>query len=303
MADPDETHRDKYNSNEVDMYAANTKDDPMNQAFLFPALQAYLLSEVGGKKVLDIGCGTGIWTEYASKCGAKSVDGFDISTDMVELSKQATVGLSNVKICTGDAANMPYENNMFDLATCISVTNALPLETYSKSFVELHRVLVPGGKAVVWHRARAAYDGMILNSGTNQIVIEEAIKSILAKLPKQPTNEQVNTTLMGLKDIVRATFALDDRGHLYRVTDLSQLINGHSVYTCTPIMVFPDYYYSDEFIKDQIQVAGLQLDRIEYYCTEERRIAYNNRKQRYQLDKRVSENPPHYLYHLSKPPI
>ena len=297
----DETHRDKYNSDEVDMYAANTESDPINQAFLFPALKQYLSSEAGGKKVLDIGCGTGIWTKYASECGAGSVDGFDVSTDMVRLSKQATAGLSNVKISIGDAANMPYEDNTFNIATYISVTNALPLEVFTKSFMELNRVLVPGGKAVVWHRARAAYDSMFLSTGTNQVALEETIQSILAKFPKQPTNEQVNTALMSLHEIVRATFALNEEGRLYKVIDPSQLVNGHSVYTVTTIMVFPDYYYSDEFIQDEIKTAGLHLDRIECFCTEERRIAYNDSKQTFQLDKKVTDHPPHYLYHLSKP--
>ena len=294
----DETHRDKYNSDEVDMYAANTENDPINQAFLFPALKEYLSSEAGGKKVLDIGCGTGIWTKYASECGAGSVDGFDISTDMVGLSKQATAHLSNVNISIGDAANMPYEDNTFNTAMYISVTNALSLETFTKSFMELSRVLVPGGKAVVWHRAKAAYDRMILDAGTNQAALEEKIQSILAKFSKQPTNEQVNTAL---NEIVRATFALDEEGRLYKVTNLSQLVNGHAVYTLTTIMVFPDYYYTDEFIQDQIKAAGLHLDRIECFCTEERRVAYNNSKQKFKLDKGVTDHPPHYLYHVSKP--
>ena len=116
------------------MYAANTESEPINQAFLFPALKQYLSSEAGGKKVLDIGCGTGIWTKYASECGAGSVDGFDVSTDMVRLSKQATAGLSNVKISIGDATNMCYEDNSFDIAISISVTRALHIQAHSQEF-------------------------------------------------------------------------------------------------------------------------------------------------------------------------
>ena len=154
---------------------------------------------------------------------------------------------------------------------------------------------------MVWHRARGAYDGMILDAGTNQVALEETIQSILAKLPKQPTNEQVNDALINLHNIVRATFALNESGQLYRVTDLSQLVNGHSIWTVTPIIVFSDYYYSDEYIQEQIKAARLHLDQIECHCTEERRIAYNNSKQKFQFDKGVTDNPPHYLYHLSKP--
>ena len=79
-------HRDKYDSAEVQLFAAKFKQEPTNAAFLFPAAKEYLASQVASKKVLDIGCGTGIWMKYAAECGAKSVDGFDISVSMVDFS-------------------------------------------------------------------------------------------------------------------------------------------------------------------------------------------------------------------------
>ena len=296
-------HRDKYDSAEVQLFAAKFKQEPTNAAFLFPAAKEYLALQATGKKVLDIGCGTGIWVKYAAECGAKSVDGFDISVDMVELSKQSTAGLSNVEVTVGNVSNMPYDDNTFDVALSFFVTCTLQVEAYIKHFKELHRVLSPGGKAVVVSIAKSVFDDIIYNVGANQVLLEEMIQSKLAKLSKQPTNEQINEALADLDDVILATFALDESGTLYRVTDTSQLLNGHPVWTKNRVMSFPDHYYSNEFLQDQIKAAGLCVDQIECHCTEERRIAYNTTSQGVQLEKKVTDNPPHFLYHLSKPKL
>jgi len=66
-------------------------------------------------------------------------------------------------------------------------------------------------------------------------------------------------------------------------------------------MTFPDYYYTSEFLQDQIKAAGLYIDKIEYHCTEERRIAYNRiNLESDRIEKAITDNPPHFLYHLSK---
>jgi len=178
--------RDKYNSVEVKQYAAKFEKDPMFEAFLFPAIKQYLTAQASDKKVLDIGCGTGKWVKYASGCGARSVDGFDISADMVELSKQTTAGIGNVNICVSDVANMPYSDNTFDLALSFFVTCTLPLEAFVKHFRELYRVLTPGGKAVVVNSEKS---GRFFKSEADQVSLEATIQSILASLPKPPTNE------------------------------------------------------------------------------------------------------------------
>ena len=70
-------------------------------------------SQIPGKNILDIGCGSGHWCCKAAKYGPKSVDGFDIQEDMVKLAKQATSQFSTVNICHGDVMDMPYGDNTF----------------------------------------------------------------------------------------------------------------------------------------------------------------------------------------------
>jgi len=296
-----QVHADKYDSSEVELYSDNNTNEPTKLAFFFPTIKKYLSSMAPGKIVLDIGCGTGDWTKYAAECGAKSVDGFDISEEMVKLSKQATVGLNNVSICVGDVSSMPYDVERFEVALCFYITCVLHKEAFIKNFAELYRVLVPGGKAVVLNLVRSAFDVMFLKENADQAIIQKTIETALASLPCYPTNQQINEALVDLYDVVLVTFALDSTGYLYRVTDVNQLTNGQVVWIKTQIMVFPDYYYSIDFIDEQIKAAGLCIDYIEHYFTEERRVSYNNSKPRIKLEKAITEDPPFLLYHLSKP--
>ena len=73
---------------------------------------------------MDIGCGSGNWCYKAAQSGAKSVDGFDIQ-DMVQLAKQAISQFSMVNIHVGDVMDMPYDDNIFDVALSVCVTCGL----------------------------------------------------------------------------------------------------------------------------------------------------------------------------------
>ena len=48
-------------SSGVQAFAKKNKQDALMQAFVYPALKAFLEAEAPGKKVLDIGCGSGDW--------------------------------------------------------------------------------------------------------------------------------------------------------------------------------------------------------------------------------------------------
>jgi len=75
-------HAEIYESSEVELFAQSSTEEPQNLTFLILAMAEYLKSVIPGKKILDIGCGTGNWSYRAALCGAKSVDGFDISKEM-----------------------------------------------------------------------------------------------------------------------------------------------------------------------------------------------------------------------------
>ena len=294
-------HEKKYNSSEVKLFARNTKQCPENIAFLFPAMMEHFKSAIADKKVLDIGCGNGNWTYKVAKCGAKSVDGFDIQEEMVELAKQATSQFSTVNIQVGDVKSMPYGDNTFDVAISIYVTCCLQLETCISHFKELHRVLAPGGKAMVVNNFSPAFERLFIAQGADQIVVDNDIGKRLMNLTSYPAKEEVNNAFQDLHELLHGFFTCDDHGCLQKITNLDKLSNGQPIWAKTKIMTFPDYFYDNSFFQQQITAAGLNIDDIENYYTEERRISYNCTNPEFKLDNTYSSVPPFVLYHLSKP--
>jgi len=66
-----------------------------------------------------------------------------------------------VHIQVGDAADMPYDDDSFDVAISLFVMCNLSPESFVKHFQELNRVLVLGGKAIL----------LAYLASTNQLVI------------------------------------------------------------------------------------------------------------------------------------
>ena len=296
-------HKEKYGTHQTNLYATRYQNEPMKQAFFFPAISDYLKSRAPDKRILDIGCGPGRWSCQAAECGAKSIDGFDIQEDMVEIAKQAAVQYSSVNICVGDVMKMPYDDNMFDIALSLYVIPALRREAYIRHFEELHRVLAPGGKAVVVNFVKSAFDTMFLTCGADRAAVTRKVQDNLLNLSSVPTEKEINDAFEGLREVLLATFAVNEDGRLYKITDVSQLSNGQVVWVKNQAMVFPDHYYDEQFLHNQIRASGLHIDCIESYCTEERRLLYNSSSAKPVFDKTFTDNPPFQFYHLSKPPM
>ena len=261
----------------------------------------YLKSEIPGKKVIDIGCGTGNWCYKVALSGAKSVDGFDIQEEMVELAKQATSQFGNVNICVGDVMDMPYEDNIFDVSLSFYVTCGLHLQACISHFKEMYRILAPGGKAMVVSYTKAAFAGMYLRNGVDRVMTEKQIARKLTNLPAYPSQDQINHAFKDLSDLVQTPFIIDQNGQLQRIADVDKVSNGQATWSKTQIRTFADYFYDDDYLQQQIKAAGLNIDNIENYYTEERRVAYDNTNPEIELDKAITYTPPFVMHHLSKP--
>ncbi len=75
------------------------------------------LKDVSGKKLLEIGCGTGHWSKYFSALGF-SVLGVDISFEM--LKKTFRKRIPWAEFVQSNAQYLPLHNNMFDIAILIT---------------------------------------------------------------------------------------------------------------------------------------------------------------------------------------
>ena len=84
-----------------------------------------------GKKVIDVGCGTGIITEKIVSLGAVEVVGLDISEKMIEIARKR---VPSAKFIVSDALNIPYPDCHFDLCVSFTVMQDIPKERW-KDFV------------------------------------------------------------------------------------------------------------------------------------------------------------------------
>lgn len=97
-----------------------------------------------GQRVLDIGCGAGQSAIPAAQQGHQVV-GVDIAENLIEhASERARYEGLNVQFDVGDAENLPYEDNSFDVV--ISMIGAMFAPQPDKVASEIARVLRPGGK-------------------------------------------------------------------------------------------------------------------------------------------------------------
>ena len=93
----------------------------------------------GSRKVLEIGCGTGIYTKFLVK-------DFEhvISTDLdASMCTQAQKLIPKAKIIVADACKLPFHDASFDGVFGVSILHHVP--SMALAFREVFRVLKPGG--------------------------------------------------------------------------------------------------------------------------------------------------------------
>ncbi|HEX3956307.1 MAG TPA: class I SAM-dependent methyltransferase [Trebonia sp.] len=112
--------------------------------------QEFLLGKVSaGERVLDLGCGTGRFTVPLAESGA-AVTGLDLSPGMIEVAsrKLADRGL-HAEMRQGDMAHLPFPDGSFGTVTSMLALMHIPLEERQAVFLEVSRVLKPGGRMLL----------------------------------------------------------------------------------------------------------------------------------------------------------
>jgi ubiquinone/menaquinone biosynthesis C-methylase UbiE len=104
-----------------------------------------MLSPRRGEKILDAGCGTGVFTLDYLDAGAEVV-GLDVSGPMLALAEEKAAGYPFVTV-QGDMLALPFADESFDKS--VSVTALEFIEGAKKAVDELFRVTRPGGLVVV----------------------------------------------------------------------------------------------------------------------------------------------------------
>jgi arsenite methyltransferase len=103
-----------------------------------------------GARILDVGCGPGFYVaELLDEVGPEgSVVGVDLSPQMLAVAARRCQGRGNVEFHQGDATSLPVEDAGFDAALSVQVLEYVA--DADAALAELHRVLRPGGRVVVW---------------------------------------------------------------------------------------------------------------------------------------------------------
>jgi len=106
-----------------------------------------------GEEVLEIGIGVGTDLVQFAKHGA-IVSGIDLTENAIEMTKKnfELKGLKYKSLQTGDAENLSFENNSFDLVYSFGVLHHTPHTDVA--IKEIYRVLKDEGKAIVMLYAR-----------------------------------------------------------------------------------------------------------------------------------------------------
>jgi ubiquinone/menaquinone biosynthesis C-methylase UbiE len=127
----------------------------------FRAFQSRLIDVMSPQPrahVLDVGCGSG-WAvrEVGKRIGDGRACGVDLSPAMIDRALANAADIPNVEFVTGDAENIPYENDVFDAVMCSSSFHHYPRPV--KALTEFRRVLKPGGRVYLLDTCR---DGALL---------------------------------------------------------------------------------------------------------------------------------------------
>lgn len=99
----------------------------------------YAVGNIAGKRLLDVGCGTGIHAVEYVKRGAL-VHGIDASKSMIDIAKKRC---PDVAFNVASAYHLPFESRSFDQVTASLMV--FHLDDLDRAFREVNRVLVPNG--------------------------------------------------------------------------------------------------------------------------------------------------------------
>lgn len=118
----------------------NLKNLMSRQRFALEVVEAGLPR---GSKVLDVGCGPG---EMAAKLMQRGYEvwGLDIAEPMICHARKRC-GTDRFRV--GDIEHIPFPENTFDGVVCLGVLEYLDVDEIALR--EIHRVLKPGGRAVI----------------------------------------------------------------------------------------------------------------------------------------------------------
>jgi SAM-dependent methyltransferase len=104
-------------------------------------------ADLEGQVVLDAGCGMGRYLRIAAESSARLIIGLDLS-QAVLAARELTSDRRDVAIVRGDLLRLPFAAGRFDQIYSLGVLDHTP--DPRQAFLELVKLLKPGGRIVIW---------------------------------------------------------------------------------------------------------------------------------------------------------
>lgn len=111
------------------------------------------------RTILDVCCGTGDQLKLLKK-NAYDVVGIDLSASMLKVAKKGTSG---IRCENQDATQMTFPENHFDLAMITLALHETEWDQAKKILGEMHRVIKPGGHALIVDYAMGEKTGFFVS--------------------------------------------------------------------------------------------------------------------------------------------
>ncbi|MFO7865398.1 MAG: methyltransferase domain-containing protein [Candidatus Aminicenantes bacterium] len=200
----------------------------------------YFPEEIRGKKVLDAGCGTGIFSIIFARLGASRVTGIDISEGSLSTGRalKQKFHLDNLHFRQEDMLNLPFTPDSFDIVWAWGTVHHTtdPMGAIS----ELDRVLKPGGSLLlaVYTRTRLTF-------------LHEVIRKTLVRTPKKSWTVLSKILSFFLAPVV---FLFKKREKSRKGEKLEELILD---WYFVPIR----YYYKPEEIREFLEGKGYTAEK------------------------------------------
>jgi ubiquinone/menaquinone biosynthesis C-methylase UbiE len=159
--------KDLYNkfADEYNLKRKSSGKSFYNDFIEIPAISGLLKDLVPGKKVLDLGCGTGIFTKVIHDWGG-DVIGIDISESMIKIARNE---YPDIKFFTLDAEKTNFPDEEFDVVSSSLMIHYL--DDLLILFKEVNRILKLNGFFIFsfHHPANEAIEKIELNGETKNI--------------------------------------------------------------------------------------------------------------------------------------
>jgi ubiquinone/menaquinone biosynthesis C-methylase UbiE len=111
-----------------------------------------LAGPLEGQRLLDVGCGDGVYLIEAARLGAAAI-GVDRSKAMLVAARRHAADRGvEVELQQGDTQALPFDDGTFDVVIAITVLCLVPDAV--KTVNEMVRVAVPGGRVIIGELGR-----------------------------------------------------------------------------------------------------------------------------------------------------